>query len=274
MKKATMEKMILLESSGNIKFPKNYLQHFHTHILCNRGRMNFVFNEKRYSAKTGEFVFWFADSQLRDVTFSKTFRADVLFVEKEFLDNNIPDQSWSIDVILHSKANPILHLQDKDKVKVVSNFSLLYHRYLESGHLFYNEILQLQMQLFLFDMWHIFANEYERRKRTVESGSLYEQFMQLVHEHCMEQREVQFYAHHLHITAKHLNYVCKQNTDVTASEWIQRYAKERIILLLKNKDLNIAEIADKMEFSSRSFFTRYVKKLLGVTPSEFRNRLA
>jgi len=269
-----MENIILLKSSGNVKFPDNYLQHFHTHILCNRGNMHFVFNEKQYSAKAGEFVFWFADSLLKDVIFSKTFRADVLFVEKEFLDNNIPDQSWSIDVILHSKVTPILHLHDKNKVKVVSNFSLLYHRYLEAGHLFYDEILQLQMQLFLFDMWHIFANEYERRKRTVESGSLYEQFMQLVHEHCMEQREVQFYAHHLHITAKHLNYVCKQNTDVTASEWIQRYAKERIILLLKNKDLNIAEIADKMEFSSRSFFTRYVKKLLGVTPSEFRNRLA
>ena len=191
------------------------------------------------------------------------------------LNNNIPDQSWSIDVTLHSRANPVLHLHDKnDKIKIVSNFSLLHDRYLESAHLFYDEVLQLQMQLFLFDMWHIFANEYERRKRTVESGSLYEQFMHLIQEHCMEQREVQFYADQLHITAKHLNYVSKQNTDVTASEWIQRYVKERIILLLKDKSLNIAEIADKMEFSSRSFFTRYVKKLLGVTPSEFRNRLA
>ena len=269
-----MEKVILLESSGNVKFPENYLQYFHTHILCTRGTINFVFNNKSYSAKAGEFVFWFADSQLTDVSFSKSFKAHVLFIERGFLDNNIPNQNWSIDVTLHSRANPILHLSDKnDKVKVVSNFSLLYKRFLEAGHRFYNETLQLQMQLFLFDMWHIFANEYERRKRTVESGSLYEQFMHLVHEHCIAEREVQFYANQLHITAKHLNYVCKQNTGVTASQWIQRYAKERIILLLKNKNLTIAEIADKMEFSSRSFFTRYVKKLLGVTPSEFRNRL-
>jgi len=269
-----METVILLESSGNVKFPENYLKHFHTHILCTRGSINFVFNNKSYSAKAGEFVFWFADSQLIDIYFSKNFKAHVLFVERGFLDNNIPDQIWSIDVMLHSRANPILNLQERDKGKVVSNFSLLYERYLASGHLFYKEILQLQMQLFLFDMWHIFANEYERRKRTVESGSLYEQFMHLVHEHCMEEREVQFYANHLHITPKHLNFTCKQNTDVTASEWIQRYAKERIILMLKNKNLTIAEIAGKMEFSSRSFFTRYVKKLLGVTPSEFRNRLA
>jgi AraC family transcriptional regulator, transcriptional activator of pobA len=269
-----MEKIILLESSGSVQFPNNYLQHFHTHILCSTGSMNFVFNEKQYSAKAGEFLFWFADSRLTDVSFSKNFKAYVLFIERDFLDNNIPDQSWSIDVTLHSRANPILNLQDKDRVKVVSNFSLLYNRYLERGHLFYNETQQLQMRLFLFDMWHIFANEYERRKRTVESGSLYEQFMHLVWQHCMEEREVQFYADCLHITPKHLNYVCKHNTDVTASEWIQRYTKERLILLLKNKTLNIAEIADKMEFSSRSFFTRYVKKLLGVTPSEFRNRLA
>jgi AraC family transcriptional activator of pobA len=269
-----MEKVILIESSGKVKFPAGFLKHYHTHIFCRRGRINFVFSEKPYSGKAGEFVFWFADSRLTDVTFSKNFKANVLFVERDFLDNNIPDQSWGIDVVLHSKAQPVLHLSDKnDKVKVLANFSELYNRYLESKHRFYNEILQLQMQVFLFDMWHIFANEYERRKRTVESGSLYEQFMHLVQEHCMEQREVQFYADHLHITPKYLNYVCKLNTDVTASEWIQRYAKERVILLLKNKNVNIAEIADKMEFSSRSYFTRYVKKLLGVTPSEFRNRL-
>jgi AraC family transcriptional regulator, transcriptional activator of pobA len=195
MNKVVMEKIIMLESSGNVKFPDNYLQQFHTHILCNRGSINFVFNDRQYSAKAGEFIFWFADSQLRNVTFSKNFKASILFVERDFLDNNIPDQSWSIDALLHSKENPVLHLQDKnDKAKVVLNFQLLYNRYVEAEHRFYNEIMQLQMQLFIFEMWHIFANEYERRKRTVESGSLYEQFMHLVHEHCMEKREVQFYA--------------------------------------------------------------------------------
>ncbi len=72
-----MEKVILLASSGDVKFPDKYLQHFHTHILCSRGNMNFVFNEKQYSAKAGEFIFWFADSKLGEVTFSKNFKASV-----------------------------------------------------------------------------------------------------------------------------------------------------------------------------------------------------
>lgn len=75
------------------------------------------------------------------------------------------------------------------------------------------------------------------------------------------------------ITPKYLNYISKINTRITASEWIQRNAKERIIFLLQNKTLNISEIANEMDFSSRSFFTRYVKKLLGVTPKEYRERI-
>lgn len=101
----------------------------------------------------------------------------------------------------------------------------------------------------------------------------YEEFMHLLSEHCLQQREVQFYSDKLHITPKYLNHLCKTHSGVTASEWIQRHARERIIILLQSKRLNISEIADEMEFSSRSFFTRYVKKLLGVTPSEYRERL-
>ena len=274
MDKVEKDLIILFEAIGNVELPDDFLHRFHTHIFCQRGSIEFVFNDNSYKCKPGEFVFWFADSKLADLTFSKNFKGAILLVESHFLNANIPDQSWGIDALLHSKENPVLHINDKkNKQKVLSNFHLLYDKFLETEHRFYDEALKLQMQLFILEMWHTFADEYDHRKRTLQSGTLYEGFMQLIQEHCMKEREVQFYAKRLHITAKYLNYVCKQNTGVSASEWIQRYSKERIVLLLKNTNLNIAEIADKMEFSSRSFFTRYVKKLFGVTPSEFRNRL-
>lgn len=269
-----MKTIVLLEAIGSIQFPDDFSDHFHTHIYCHRGNMNFLFNEKPYTCKAGEFVFWFADSNISNLSFSEKFKASVLLVERNFLNNHLPDQSWSIDALLHSKQNPILHLMEKnDKQRVLLNFKLLHDRSIDTEQRFYNEVLKLQMQLFLFEMWHTFANEYEHRKRTLESGSLYERYMQLVQEHCMKEREVQFYANRLNITAKYLNYVCKLNTDITASEWIQRYVRDRLTLHLQNKNLNISEIADEMNFSSRSFFTRYVKKILGVTPTEFRNRL-
>lgn len=178
-----------------------------------------------------------------------------------------------VDSIIQHRTNPMLHPDKKDKEKILWNFELLYRKFRETSHRFYGEVLNLHMQLFILEMWHIFNGQLERRKRTLQNGTLYERFTHLIEEHCLKEREVRFYSDTLHITPKYLNQICKMNTGVTASQWIQRYTKERIIVLLRNKNLTISEIADEMDFSSYSFFTRYVKKLLGVSPSEYRHRI-
>lgn len=270
---AANQKVMLCKAVSESEFPADFNIRFHTHIYCQSGSLNFVFNGKQYQSKKGEFIFWLAGINVSDLSFSKSFKATILFVDSDLLTASLPSATASIDSIIHSKEYPILHPDKKDKEKILKNFQLLYDMSNETNHRFHEEALKLQMQLFLLEMWHIFEDELDRRKRSLQSGTLYEQFIQLVQEHCMKQREVQFYSDKLNITSKYLNYICKVNTGITASEWIQRNAKERIILLLQNKNLNISEIADKMDFSSRSFFTRYVKKLLGVTPKEYRERI-
>lgn len=268
------QRIILLKVSSEKDFPNEFQINYHTHLICHRGRVEFLFNEVKMSCNRNEFLFWFAKSNLTDLKFSKSFSATVLLVENQYLNNNIPDQNWGIDAALHSRQYPVKQLNDKkDSQRVLTNFQLLNAKYLDKEHHFYEEALKLQMRLFILEMWNTFVNEYERRKRSLQTGTLYERFRQLIQDHCMKKREVQFYANQLNISAKYLNAISKQNSGITASEWIQRFAKERIVLLLQNEKLNIAEISDEMEFSSRSFFTRYVKKILGVTPSEYRNRL-
>jgi AraC-like DNA-binding protein len=267
------QKVILCKAASTAQFPKDFETRFHTHIYCQSGSVKFVFNNQQYHCKKGEFIFWLAGLKVSGLSFSANFKATMLFVDSNLLTTNLPSANASIDSIIHSKENPILHPEKEDKDKILKNFQLLYDKSQETNHRFYEEMLKLQMQLFLLEMWHIFEDELDRRKRSLQSGTLYERFLQLVQEHCMKEREVQFYSDKLNITPKYLNYICKVNTRIAASEWIQRYTKERIILLLQNKSLNISQIADEMNFSSRSFFTRYVKKLLGATPKEYRDRI-
>jgi AraC-like DNA-binding protein len=269
------QRIIMLKVSKEEDFPKDFYFNYHTHLLCHRGSITFFFNEVKMKCNRNEFLFWFAKSKLTDLEFSKGFSATILLVENQFLNDNIPDQNWGIDAALHSRRYPVKQLNDKkDRQRVLSNFQLLNAKFQDKEHHFYEEALKLQMRIFILEMWHTFVNEYERRKRSLQTGALYERFRHLVQDHCMKEREVQFYANQLNITAKYLNAISKQNSDITASEWIQRFAKERIVLLLQNENLNIAEVSHEMGFSSRSFFTRYVKKVLGVTPSEYRNRLS
>jgi AraC family transcriptional activator of pobA len=267
------QKVILYKTAVTAQFPEDFQTRFHTHIYCQSGSVKFMFNGQQHQSKKGEFIFWLAGLDVSEVSFSANFKATLLFVDNDLLTTNLPSVTMSIDSYIHSKENPILHPDKKDKEKILKNFQLLYDKSNETNHRFYAEMLKLHMQLFLLEMWHIFEDELDRRKRSLQSGTLYERFLQLVQEHCMQEREVRFYSDKLNITPKYLNYICKVNTRITASQWIQRYAKERIVVLLQNKNRNISEIADEMDFSSRSFFTRYVKKLLGVTPKEYRERI-
>ena len=267
------QKVILLKFSTAKDFPGDYQSLYHTHIYCHRGNVKFRLNGKTFHCKAGGFVFLLAGNEISDLVFSRGFNATVLFVEKHFLLNNLPNLNLGIDSIVQHRTNPMLYPDKKDKERILWNFQLLYKKFQDNSHHFYNEVLQLQMQLFILEMWHIFDNQLERRKRTLQTGTLYERFLQLVEAYCMKEREVRFYSDQLNITPKYLNQICKKNTGVPASQWIQRYTKERIIILLSDKNLNISEIADEMDFSSYSFFTRYVKKVLGVSPSAYRQRL-
>jgi len=273
MNTSEYQKVILFKAASTAQFPVGFQTRFHTHIYCQSGTIKFVFNGKQFNCKKGELIFWLAGLEVSEISVSANFKATLLFVDGELLTANLPSANASIDSYIHSRENPILHPDKKDKEKILKNFQSLYDQSLETNHRFFAEALKLHMQLFILEMWHIFEAELDRRKRSLQSGTLYERFMQLVQQHCLTEREVRFYSDKLNITPKYLNYICKANTRITASEWIQRYAKERIILLLKNKALNISEIADEMGFSSRSFFTRYVKKLLGVTPKDYRERI-
>ena len=52
--------------------------------------------------------------------------------------------------------------------------------------------------------------------------------------------------------------------------------RNRIILeakrLLINNDMTVLEIANHLNFADNSYFTKFFKKLEGVTPEEFRKR--
>jgi AraC family transcriptional activator of pobA len=274
MSSKVSERIKVVEFENIDDLSQDDLQLYHTHLYCHRGSIRFLFNDVELECIGGQFLFWFAGSRLSAILLSKNFKATVLMVEKDFLLDNVPDQGWSINAQLHSRVHPVkvIHHQ-QDRIRIVNNFKTLNERYSESTHRFYEEGIKLQMQLFILDMWHLFANEYEQRKHSLQTGTLYQRFIKLLEDHCMQNREVSFYSDKLNISAKYLNHLSKLHSGMTASEWIQRHVRERLIILLQNKNLNISEIANQMHFSSKSFFSSYVKKLLGVSPTDYRARL-
>ena len=115
-------KIILLKASGSEEFPEDFQKYYHTHIYCERGNISFVFNDRPFACKKGEFIFWLADNTISELTFSKNFNATILFVDKQLLSDNFPNLNTATDAILHHRVNPILHPDKINKDRILKNF--------------------------------------------------------------------------------------------------------------------------------------------------------
>ena len=102
--------------------------------------------------------------------------------------------------------------------------------------------------------------------------TLLRSFQKLIEKNYMQLRLPKQYAELLYITPNHLNAICNDVLRIPAGEVI----RNRIILeakrLLINNDMTVLEIANHLNFSDNSYFTKFFKKLEGITPEEFRKR--
>ena len=85
-----------------------------------------------------------------------------------------------------------------------------------------------------------------------------------------QHREGTYYASKLCVTAKYLSQICKNVSGHSANFWINRYTILDISKRLLDRSLSFVQISDMFNFSSPAYFTRYVQRNLGMTPSDFR----
>ena len=102
-------------------------------------------------------------------------------------------------------------------------------------------------------------------------GRMSDRFISLVQKNFRSERFLDFYANEMSITPKHLSRTVKQQTGFTAVEWIERFVILEAKVMLRSSNMTIQQIADELNFPSQSFFGKYFKKSVGVSPKEYRN---
>ena len=100
---------------------------------------------------------------------------------------------------------------------------------------------------------------------------LVENFIDCVHKSYKKQRGMEFYADKLSLTPKYLSKLIKDNTGTSALEWIDNYVILEAKAFLKSTNMTIQQISDELNFPSQSFFGKYFKRHVGVSPKEYRN---
>lgn len=97
-------------------------------------------------------------------------------------------------------------------------------------------------------------------------------FRQLVDEHFLSGIGVEFYADKLCVTSNYLNRLVRQSLGKSTKQYIQNRRIEEAKRLLRYTSLPIADIAEKLNFDTSSYFVRAFSKTEGITPLQFRQQ--
>ena len=265
--------ILLLNTQADRRLPSEYTGRYHVHILCHAGKAQFSMMEKTYVIEADDWVIWQIGSEIYDALYSSDFDADFLLVERNFLIENNPETVWATKGYVFIKENPVFRLDEKGRRLLQADFNLMRQRLSESN-IFRREILGRALQIFLLDLWNVYEDAINRQEELSNvSAGLFHRFMDLVRQYSASEREVAFYADKLCVSPKYLSEIVKKGSGRPASYWINGYATQEIVMLLKKSDMALAEISERLGFYNPAHFSRFVKKMLGVSPSEYRNEL-
>ena len=173
------------------------------------------------------------------------------------------------------KENPVVTLPVERTRTINGLIIALEDLYKDKENCFRLQILRNYIQSLLLDIYdkthRIF--EQNRPEGISRQEELFKRFIQLIHKHCLNQREVSFYTQKMFITPRYLSAITQAVAGETAKNIIDKHVILEIKVLLESTDLSIQEIANRLQFPDQSFFGRYFKKHTSISPQYYRRKL-
>ncbi len=235
-------------------------------IICIKGITRGKINLKPYTTVSPGFITILPGQILEYEYFSEDFSGLFIIMSKRFTDSlNIQDR---LPLFLSASENPFVSLDEEELNAMVAFYSMLQRAVKRKDNPYRMEIVQCLIKAFFYSSNH--RNTVKDETKT-KNEILVEKFLGFVQAYYKEQRGMEFYADKMCLTPKYLSKIIKENSGMSASEWIDNYVVLEAKALLKSTNMTIQQISDELNFPSQSFFGKYFKRHVGVSPKEYKN---
>ncbi|WP_405293772.1 helix-turn-helix domain-containing protein [Algibacter sp. Ld11] len=183
----------------------------------------------------------------------------VIIIKEEFieqcLDIKIKQQLINISAFTY--------LITKDNKTIEQLFKLLIH---ENKNKKNKAIVEGLLKVLLGKLLQI------ENKKTPSNLTIYQEFIVLLSQQETLSNSVKHYANILNTSPQNLNTSCRNESNKTASEVLSNFILSEAKRLLLYTEKNISQIAYTLSFRDNSHFTKYFKRHVGKTPSEFKSK--
>ena len=135
---------------------------------------------------------------------------------------------------------------------------------------------QVTLSLISSFLWYVNQlwrqHEATLRQTQTREQRIFSDFIQLVNRDAPRQHQVEYYASRLCLAPRYVSTLIRQISGKPPKEWIDEALLTHIKIELRHTDKTVVQISDETNFPNPSFFSKFFKRLTGMTPGEYRNR--
>ena len=171
------------------------------------------------------------------------------------------------------KEKPTHHPSAAELEENITLYKALKKKLQQKNFNYIEEVARAYLRIMQCNLFQSFAENLGRQMEHHPTGrkeALFMQFMAVVKEHYISNRNIAFYADKLCVSPKYLSTVVHAVSGKYASEWINQYVVLEAKTLLRTEGVSIKGVSNKLNFANQSFFAKYFKQHTGYTPKEYK----
>lgn len=241
-------------------------------LFVRGGELQMRLEEKTYQVPAKHLLICLPQQQLLECRCSDDFVGGALYIRHEIINHTLPNKVKVVNDFFHLYSQPIIPITDLASATLKKYVDILETTACQPEKGYYKEIANALFTAILYECLSMIERDPKSDdSRYVKQGErLFKDFMKILATDKIKSRSVSAYAQRLFITPKYLSSVSKQLTGKTASVWINEAIVKEAKRQLKYTDKSVKEIAMQMDFPNVSFFGKYFKTHVGISPMEYR----
>lgn len=247
--------------------------------ICTRGRIQGQVNGESIELQKNQVGIIPQNVRITDIMVSPDFDLKALFISNRILLSFLREKMSVWNELIYISHFNTLTLNDEAAVFYTHFYDMLSLATNKSNENPYSsEIIQSLLRAAVLGL----VGDLKMRLKTPDGNPAdsqtnfstselhYRKFIELLHTADHKHRTVEAYASELCISPKYLTTICKRHSGKTANQWIKEKVLEDIRYYLRQTDLSLKQICDRLAFPNTSFFGKYVKDNFGKTPLQIR----
>lgn len=218
-------------------------------------------------------VFFMSPGQAHKIEFSSDIEGYIFIFTADFYLINYSNQNRLIEFPFFftiRQDNPPLVLREEQDIDFLESLFGKGITEMCKGEPYSIDLMRSLLDLILNTCAARYKSDEQRFKG--KGHIVVKQFYQLVEEHYAENLSVAQYAQLMNLTANHLTQTVSQLTGKSSSQVIKSKQILEIKRLLVHTNLGISEIANRLNFQDQSYFAKFFKRAVGLSPLQYREK--